>query len=103
MSIESARALIDRIHVDEEFASRLRACPNAQARMAFVKSAGLDFTAEELKGLEQELTNDELGSITAGLMDQGATDREIAELKERVRRAELKRFDPLGIFHFNGH
>ncbi len=66
MSIESAKAFIERMKTDEAFAGKVTACANAQARMAQIKAAGFDFTGEEIGAVKRELTDEELGNIAAG-------------------------------------
>jgi predicted ribosomally synthesized peptide with nif11-like leader len=66
MSIESAKAFIERMKTDSEFASKLTACVDAQARMRLVEAAGFDFTAEEMDATKRELTDRELNRFTVG-------------------------------------
>jgi len=44
MSIESAKAYVERMKTDEEFRKKVLACTDAKARMALVKGEGFDFT-----------------------------------------------------------
>jgi predicted ribosomally synthesized peptide with nif11-like leader len=74
MSIESAKAFIERMKTDSEFASKVTACVDAQARMALVRAAGFDFTAQEIGGLRQELTDEDLGKVAAGDLIWNGTD-----------------------------
>ncbi|MFZ4625007.1 MAG: Nif11-like leader peptide family natural product precursor, partial [Rhodoferax sp.] len=66
MSIESAKAFIERMKTDRDFAGKVNASADARSRMAFVKAAGFDFTGEEIGVVKQELTEEELGNIAAG-------------------------------------
>lgn len=66
MSIESAKACIERIKTDEDFAKKVIECKDAEARTAVVKAAGFDFTAEELQAWRDELSDDELDSVAGG-------------------------------------
>lgn len=68
MSRESAKAFLERMKTDGEFAAQVIACPDAQARLAWVKAAGFDFTQEELDGLKWELDDDELNQVAGGRM-----------------------------------
>lgn len=66
MSIESAKAFIEKMKTDIDFAGKVAACADAQARMALVKAAGFDFTPEEIAGLSRELTDQEVDGVTGG-------------------------------------
>jgi predicted ribosomally synthesized peptide with nif11-like leader len=48
MSIESAKAFIERIKTDEDFAQKYIARKDAEKLMVFVKAEGFDCTPEEL-------------------------------------------------------
>ena len=67
MSIESARAFIDRVTTDEEFAKKVHACKDVDDRFAFLKAEGFDFTTEEISTFQnQELTDADLDMIAGG-------------------------------------
>ncbi|HOE55985.1 MAG TPA: Nif11-like leader peptide family natural product precursor [Bacillota bacterium] len=68
MSIESAKAFIQKVKSDEEFKTKLGAIKDGQARMNFAKAAGFDFTADEIAKVkaEQGLTDEELDSVAGG-------------------------------------
>ena len=66
MSIESAKAFIDRMKKDEAFAKKVMAIQDAEARMELVKAEGFDFTATELEPLHGELSDDELDMVAGG-------------------------------------
>ena len=63
MSIESAKALIEKIKTDEEFAKKVTGFQSAEARNAFVKEAGFDFTEAELKEVQAELSDEDLDAV----------------------------------------
>lgn len=70
MSIESAKAFIERLKTDEEFSAKVRECQNPEARRAFVMKAGFDFTAEEIKNVgETQLSDGELDEVAGGRED----------------------------------
>lgn len=73
MSIQSAKLFIEKIKTDEGFAKKVKEFKDADARMAFVKNAGFDFTVEEIKGIQGELSDDELDSV-AGACKECAID-----------------------------
>ena len=66
MSIESAQAFIERMKTDGEFANRVTECADAESRKAFVKAEGFDFSAEELKSMHSELSDEELDGVAGG-------------------------------------
>jgi predicted ribosomally synthesized peptide with nif11-like leader len=66
MSIESAKACMERIKTDEDFAKEVMECKDAEARMAFVRAAGYDFTREEVSPLLGEMRDDELDAVAGG-------------------------------------
>ncbi|MDD2372177.1 MAG: Nif11-like leader peptide family natural product precursor [Syntrophomonadaceae bacterium] len=66
MSIESAKAFVEKIKSDEEFAKKVQGCKDKEERIAFAKQAGFDFTAEEIKEVSSKLSDDELDAVAGG-------------------------------------
>lgn len=66
MSIESAKAFIERMNTDEEFAKKVTACKDAAARMAYIKDEGFDFTVAEITTVKGELSDEELDLVAGG-------------------------------------
>lgn len=66
MSIESAKAFLQRMKTDREFATQLSELKNSAESRKFIQSAGYNFTDEELKACSAELTDDELDSVAGG-------------------------------------
>ena len=66
MPIESAKAFLAKIKTDEDFRKSLGEIVTAEERMEFVKGAGFDFTKEEIKSVQDELSDDELENISGG-------------------------------------
>jgi predicted ribosomally synthesized peptide with nif11-like leader len=66
MSIESAKAFMERLKTDEEFNNRVGAAKDQEARMALVKAEGFDFSAEDIKVLKDEMTDEELSNVNGG-------------------------------------
>lgn len=60
MSVESAKEYIERMKNDEMFAKRVIGCKSAGERSKLVRSAGFDFTKDEIESLKGELTDDDL-------------------------------------------
>ncbi len=73
MSIESAKAFLERMKTDGEFAESVAKCSDGKARMAFVKNAGFDFTAEEINQVSSSLSDSELDQVAGGLIAPGGT------------------------------
>ena len=66
MSIESAKAFIERMKVDEGFAKRINECKDSESRMVFAKAEGFDFTIEQIKKVSCELSNEEMELVAGG-------------------------------------
>lgn len=60
MSIDQAKAFIERMKSDKAFADQVNAIEGIDKRMSFIKKAGFDFTVEEMKALKAELSDDDL-------------------------------------------
>ncbi len=73
MSIESARAFLERIRKDENFRSRVGEKETAEQRMEFVRSEGFDFAKEELDEVQSELGDSELDAVAGGGWGCGVT------------------------------
>jgi len=54
MSVQSATLFVERMTIDQDFFAAVTYCENPDTRKAFVKEAGFDFTAAEVKGLGRE-------------------------------------------------
>ncbi len=66
MSIESAKAYIERLKTDEDFRERMKDAADKEARIALVKAEGFDFSEEDIKAVNSELSDDELDAVAAG-------------------------------------
>ena len=71
MSVESAKAFIERMKTDEAFNKKINMESAADARMALAQSEGYHFTVEDISVCRGELTDDELNSIAAGYHQAG--------------------------------
>ena len=63
MSIESARAFLDKIRNDLEFKNRVIAAESPAKRHKIIKGAGFDFAREHLDYLVSELTPEERDAL----------------------------------------
>lgn len=66
MSIESAKDYVAKLKTDREFAGKVKSFADAGKRMAFVKEVGFDFTAEEIKKVDEELSDSDLDAAAGG-------------------------------------
>ncbi len=68
MSIESAKAFMEKVATDEDFRKEVGEIATAEERMAFVTAAGFDFTKEELENVQEkmQLSEEALGSLAGG-------------------------------------
>ena len=66
MSIESAKAFLERMKTDEDFAKKVTACKDSDERMAFIKGEGFDFTVAEISTVKGELNDEDLDLVAGG-------------------------------------
>lgn len=66
MSLESAKAFMERINTDEDFNRKVSGCKSQEARMSFAKSEGFDFTPEDIEIANAEISDEELAGISGG-------------------------------------
>ncbi len=71
MSVESAKAFLEKFNSDEAFKKTIEAAKTDEARQAVVKKAGFKFTKADLKSAfadqgKQELSEDDLESVAGG-------------------------------------
>ncbi|MBT3255627.1 MAG: Nif11-like leader peptide family natural product precursor [Deltaproteobacteria bacterium] len=66
MSIESAKAFIDRMKTDEEFRNRVTATKTVEERKAIVEAEGFEFSAEDIEEGKNSLSEDELEIVSGG-------------------------------------
>ncbi len=66
MSIESAKAFVERMKTDEDFAKKLSECKNIDEYMEVVKDAGFTFTPEDIKQVYGELSEQDLDKVAGG-------------------------------------
>lgn len=66
MSKESAKLLIEKLQVDEEFRNQILMVEELDERLKQIKAAGFDCTAEEIEAEQSELSDDELDNLAGG-------------------------------------
>ena len=68
MSVESAKAFIEKVKADEDFKNKLGQLKDGQERANYAKESGFDFTAEDLAKAKEEqgLSDEELDGVAGG-------------------------------------
>ncbi len=66
MSLDQARAFIEKMKADEAFRDRITAIEGIDARLAAARDAGFQVTEAEVKEVQSELTDDELDAAAGG-------------------------------------
>ncbi len=66
MSIESAKAFLERVKNDEDFRKESEGHASVEERMKFAKAQGFDFTKDEIREVRESLSEDELDAVAAG-------------------------------------
>lgn len=66
MSIQSAKAFLEKMKTDQAFSKKVAESKNEEDRMKFVKEAGFDFTSAEINSLRGELSEDDLKAVAGG-------------------------------------
>jgi predicted ribosomally synthesized peptide with nif11-like leader len=72
MSVEQAKAFIEKLGSDENLLNQVYSAGNDDARMQLAKAAGFDFSADEFNSVidqlgGEELSEDELDRVAGGL------------------------------------
>ena len=65
MSVDQAKAFVEKMKSDEAFRAKVMAEEDVEARMALIGAEGFDCSAEEL-GASQELGDAELDGVAGG-------------------------------------
>lgn len=67
MSLDQARAFIEKMKSDEIFRNRIMAIEDVDARLTAASDAGFEFTETEIKEIQSELSDDELDQAAGGV------------------------------------
>ncbi len=67
MTIESAKAYLERLRNDEDFRKEVGEKSSPEDWMKFVKENGFDFSKEEFEQVKSELSEEELDRIDGGV------------------------------------
>jgi predicted ribosomally synthesized peptide with nif11-like leader len=68
MSVESAKAFVERIKSDEEFANTFREFKNIEEAQRHIAALGYDFTIAELEVAQGDLLDEDLARVAGGLL-----------------------------------
>lgn len=69
---KSVKEFIEKVKTDAEFTNKLKGLKDADARKAFIKNAGYDFSDADLKKVQGELSDEDLDAIAgAGCICKG--------------------------------
>ena len=66
MSIESAKAFMEKMKNDQQFSKAIMAETTTESRMTLAHGAGFHLTAEEMAQSTEELTDDDLEKVVGG-------------------------------------
>jgi predicted ribosomally synthesized peptide with nif11-like leader len=66
MSIEAAKAFIEKVKTDAELAKKVKEAEDADSKLQIAKQEGFEFTAQEAKQVQEELTDEDLDSVAGG-------------------------------------
>jgi predicted ribosomally synthesized peptide with nif11-like leader len=71
MSVENAKAFLEKLNRDETFLNQIAGAGNDEARLQMANKAGFEFSAEELTSVidqlsSEELSDDELDAVAGG-------------------------------------
>jgi predicted ribosomally synthesized peptide with nif11-like leader len=66
MSLESAKAFLEKIRHDEQFRKHCSNAASHEERFKLLKAAGFDFTTAELDQVSGELSPEELDQVVGG-------------------------------------
>jgi predicted ribosomally synthesized peptide with nif11-like leader len=66
MSIESAKAFIERMQTDNNFAKKIMSCKDFDSARQIILAEGFNFTHDEYKSLYLDMDDEVLESIAGG-------------------------------------
>ncbi len=66
MSIESAKAFLERVKNDEDFRLELEGKTSLEERIKFAKAQGFDFTKDEISEVTDSLSDEQLDAVAGG-------------------------------------
>lgn len=66
MSLEQARACIEKMRTDGAFCARILAVEDLAARLQLINTQGFDCTAKEFEQVSAELSDTDLAAVSGG-------------------------------------
>jgi len=66
MSLESAKAFLEKMRIDKEFHETVGKAKNKEERIKMVKEAGFEFTLEDIQSVKGEISDELLETISGG-------------------------------------
>jgi len=66
MSLESAKAFLERMKIDQEFAQKIMVATTTDSRMTLARAEGFNCTLQEVEQATSKLTDDELDQVVGG-------------------------------------
>jgi predicted ribosomally synthesized peptide with nif11-like leader len=75
MSIESAKAFVEKMKTDKEFAAKVNQLKTAEEVQGFLSQAGYNFTKEEINQLNGELQSSDLEKVSGGAFPTSVNDQ----------------------------
>jgi len=79
--MESAKAFVERIKTDQEFAAKMKQCENLEEFNECITNAGFNFTQEEVSMVNNILEDDQLEAVLGGVGINPMLDVVVAGIK----------------------
>jgi predicted ribosomally synthesized peptide with nif11-like leader len=70
MSIETARAFVEKLKSDAELAQKVHEAEDTESKLQIAKQEGYEFTAQEAKQVQEELSDEDLDSVAGGFIKE---------------------------------
>jgi len=71
MSMEAAKAFVEKMKTDKDFAKEVTSCKDVESRKKYVNDAGFSFTKEDLELVKLELSDEDVESLAGGTSGNG--------------------------------
>ena len=66
MSLEAARAFLEKLHTDATLQAQLEKLASNEERQRLITEAGFACTVDEVRQAGQEVSDDQLGNVSGG-------------------------------------
>ncbi len=84
MSVEQAKAFIEKLNSDETFRSQIAGAGSDEARLQTAKEAGFEFSTEELTSVIDQFTGEELSEEELDAVAGGAIYMKVKGLFDKL-------------------